>query len=246
MKENKKKETELTHISKKAVKEQNKYKEISTDDGQLDTIDSRIEKDNVITTITKDEDDFIRVSPIKIEKSQKFCCKRIGNTYSFFGDRDGNPIIMIGPHWPMYICFSSIVTVGVILFLYTFWEYLHIFFKVMGIICYSTFIVSYTYTFLINPGYPKHDLDSRTGEPRSKYRFCAECKMWINIDKQTNHCFDCNVCIEGYDHHCPWVSKCIGRRNLNSFYVFIISTLCTFAYIVCAITNAQNNRSNRK
>ena len=106
---------------------------------------------------------------------------------------------------------------------------------------YLTYFLSYTIIFLINPGFPKHDLDSRTGEPRSKFRFCGECKMWVNIEKKTNHCFDCNICVEGYDHHCPWTGKCIGKKNTNLFYVFVISVLFIFAYIVCAITNAQSN-----
>ena len=44
----------------------------------------------------------------------------------------------------------------------------------------------------------------------------------------TFHCFECEVCIEGYDHHCPWVTKCIGKGNIKFFYVFVAST---FSYL---------------
>ena len=46
------------------------------------------------------------------------------------------------------------------------------------------------------------------------------------------HCDDCDVCIEEYDHHCPWTSKCIGRGNLIPFYVFVGSTLILFFYLI--------------
>ncbi len=134
------------------------------------------------------------------------------------------------------------MSTGVICLLFAYWPYLHIIFKVLGVIIFSIYWLSYTYTFLINPGFPKNDLDSRLGEPRNKFRFCDKCKMWVNIDKKTNHCFECNICVEGYDHHCPWISKCVGRRNTTTFYIFIISTLFLFAYIVCALTNAQANK----
>lgn len=55
--------------------------------------------------------------------------------------------------------------------------------------------------------------------------------------KNTYHCKRCDVCIRDYDHHCPWVSKCIGGSNLKRFYFFVCtisltqlsppSTLCT-------------------
>ena len=37
---------------------------------------------------------------------------------------------------------------------------------------------------------------------------------------RSRHCSTCNVCIKGYDHHCPWTSKCIGEANLYRFYFF--------------------------
>lgn len=224
--------------------DKNEYSKINTDDNNVDNDQDmmKIEKERVITG---GYDDFSYTIPIKIEKSKSFCYKKIGNTYTFLSDRNGNPLFIIGPHWPMFFCFSSVMSGGLFLFFFCFWQYLHIIFKIAGVLNYSTYIISYTYTSLINPGYPKNDLDSRTGEPRSKFRFCDNCKMWVNVEKKTNHCFECNICVEGYDHHCPWTGKCIGRRNISSFYVFIISTLFLFAYIVCALTNAQTNRGKK-
>ena len=57
----------------------------------------------------------------------------------------------------------------------------------MGILIYLTYFISHSYTELINPGYPKHDLDSKTGEPRSRYEYCPICRMWVSKEKKTKH-----------------------------------------------------------
>ena len=136
----------------------------------------------------------------------------------------------------MYIFFNGTITLIMILiflFIYPKFNYLM---KILGIITFLFFFLCYTLVFLINPGYPKHDLESKTGEPRDKYRWCGACKIWVSIEKKTNHCFDCGICIEGYDHHCPWTSKCIGRRNLYSFYIFVTTTFLMIFYFIFAIS----------
>ena len=40
--------------------------------------------------------------------------------------------------------------------------------KIVLIIFYIIYFISYIYTAIINPDYPKHNLDSRTGEPKNK------------------------------------------------------------------------------
>lgn len=62
-------------------------------------------------------------------------------------------------------------------------------------------------------------------------RWCADCRIYI--PPRVRHCYDCNRCISRYDHHCPWLSNCIGLNNyklfvLSCFHYFL--TMCTSVY----------------
>ena len=179
--------------------------------------------------------------PISIDQKQNYFYKKLGNTYSFFGDIYGNPRIIIGPHWPLYVFVSFIFTLGFFSMLTFFGKYFSILIKLLGLLIYFLFLFSYSYTALINPGYPKHDIDSVTGEPRKKFYFCTICKMWVNREKRAYHCADCNICVEGLDHHCPWTGKCIGSKNIISFYIFIFSIFALIGHFVLAMTTIDHS-----
>ena len=98
-------------------------------------------------------------------------------------------------------------------------------------------LLSHAATALINPGMP-------TAKPITRERletiknnrrlYCAICKIEIVPEKKIVHCEDCDVCVEGFDHHCPWTGKCIGRRNIIPFYIFLIVTGILIYYIIFA------------
>jgi palmitoyltransferase ZDHHC9/14/18 len=52
-----------------------------------------------------------------------------------------------------------------------------------------------------------------------KTKFCTTCHIYR--PPRGFHCDTCGCCIERFDHHCPWLSTCIGRKNYRSFILFL-------------------------
>lgn len=76
------------------------------------------------------------------------------------------------------------------------------------------------------------------GKLNLNIRYCNVCKL--NMFPRARHCTVCGVCVKGYDHHCPWTSKCIGQHNLFRFYFFAAFTplFLIFCVIMLSIASA--------
>lgn len=74
--------------------------------------------------------------------------------------------------------------------------------------------------------FEKQSVQVLRGTSLIKMRYCDTCKSYSGLiarPPRCSHCVDCGLCVEGFDHHCPWIGACIGKRNYRFFFFFILS-----------------------
>ncbi len=49
------------------------------------------------------------------------------------------------------------------------------------------------------------------------------------------HCHDCGKCVGTYDHHCLWLSNCVGEKNRPIFLLCLLANLLEIMYAFLAV-----------
>jgi len=100
-------------------------------------------------------------------------------------------------------------------------------------VCMCAFYITLWITYMIDPGVipRKKQLDlEKMANLKPGERVCYTCK--IIRPPRAKHCRYCDHCVEVFDHHCPYVGVCIGRKgNYPFFALLLIASLIGATYV---------------
>lgn len=87
---------------------------------------------------------------------------------------------------------------------------------------YSTILIKYpSKSIALDQPYTTISINSNI----VRLKYCKTCNLQTGLilrPPRTSHCNDCGLCVEVYDHHCPWLGTCIGKKNYKRFYLFLV------------------------
>ena len=175
-------------------------------------------------------------NPLVLKKETKKKIKyRKGNLHTFFYDENGLPRIVIGPDWGYSLCMHIFTFSITMLYYIGLWKFLNIFIIIIGLLVYLFFAGTYTLTCIMDPGIIPPDFYLENYEvdkmQLENYKVCKRCSAIMDLERGVEHCADCDICIIGNDHHCPWSSKCVGKNNISMFRLFIFSIFLHIGYL---------------
>lgn len=174
---------------------------------------------------------YTRLKPIAVDGGflVAVCARFSGNNKRPFQ-------LIVGPDY-QGLCFTYLmILLPSTLFLFILAPHMH---RAVSLVTLSLLVVnvfSLSFTACTDPGVVRreesHEELESGGESVSLVD-CHACNMMR--PRNARHCYRCDVCVIELDHHCPWIGKCIGKRTLLSFRVFVVS-LGLLAYFMMGCT----------
>lgn len=149
----------------------------------------------------------------------------LGNTYCL--GFNGKIYLSVGPDWPLNVVMGIVIIAGNLFFVVFMAAEVVFIMKCLGFFIYFGCFVCYCVTSLKDPGILMTPWELELEEGKCEGKVCVNCDLTCSNDSE--HCFECGVCIKGYDHHCPLSGKCIGSGNIIPFYGFL--TLAFFGLV---------------
>ena len=175
-----------------------------------------------------------------LPKKYNYICRKKGNTYIIVVTQNNNPVITIGPEWIFFAIFILFIS-GLFSFLFAFYhKYIPLYLFISGIIIYFIFVFIYTKMFISNPGFAKEMIFEKE-EDKVQSLYCSICNIYVNKNFNVVHCKKCGLCVEGFNHHCGWIGKCIAKNNLYEFYFLIFWIVVIILYYTAAFVVAHYN-----
>ena len=153
----------------------------------------------------------------------------------------GDPLFLIGPDYSYFISMLIMNLIFFIFFNYLLLTFTKLLVGIIGVILNIIQLFFFIIASIKNPGLPKKEIQNEVllnTEP-DKYKRCKSCLFIVEKNKKYVHCNVCQICCEGYDHHCPWTSKCVGKGNIFYFNTTLTLVSIIFFYLILAFAFAK-------
>ena len=149
----------------------------------------------------------------------------IGNIYAFgFINENSEPSFCIDNSWYfqsfIYLVQIILVIIGNILF-----RKLELWKQIIYNLLLFIFFLIYTALITLNPGIV---IQNKKGYKHTGH--CRICNIYFLPEENVCHCYDCNICVKRFDHHCSVVRKCITKKNFILFISMIVMFVLLYVY----------------